>query len=179
MRCPARSSHLSNREVFRKAKLPDVAALIESDMHRLQANVEAMGYGQGGLISAIATGLQDYTVNLLARVRVDPSQSPQGRPDAHELDESLNECRFCGKTFSTHCLRRSHEASQTQDYRSAKQTAKAVAEKHGHRHLKDPMRIKLGFTRAEEFIHMLWSKFARQIFSHASKFWGVDLLTCE
>ena len=27
--------------------------------------------------------------------------------------------------------------------------------------LKDPMRIKLGFTRAEELIHILGSKFAR------------------
>ena len=35
-------------------------------------------------------------------------------------------------------------------------------------HLKDPMRISLGFTRAEEFIRILWSKFARQ-----------NLLACE
>ena len=109
LRCPAHLSHLSNREVLARAHLPDICAILEKEMSRLAHNVGRLAQQDSFLVS---DDLQKHMQYVCDSLRVGCLTAEQASLSCHHSagQETMFDCRYCGRFFATHCLRRSHES---------------------------------------------------------------------
>ena len=109
LRCPAHLSHVSNREVLDQARLPDICAIVEKEMIRLAHNVHQLAQQDSFLVTdCLHKHMQFVRTTLRAGcLTAEQTASSCTMPTG---PESVFECRYCGRFFATHRLRRSHES---------------------------------------------------------------------
>ena len=109
LRCPAHISHLSNREVLAKAHLPDICAILAKEMSRLAHNVSRLAQQDSFLVSDDLHKHMQYVRDSLYAGCLAVEQASQ-HSHIGVGQEHMFDCRYCGRFFATHCLRRSHES---------------------------------------------------------------------
>ena len=109
LRCPAHLSHISNREVLTQARLPDICAILEKEMLRLAHNVHQLAQQDSFLVTdCLHHHMQFVRTTLQAGCLTTEQTASPCTTSAGP--ESMFACRYCGRFFATHCLRRSHES---------------------------------------------------------------------
>ena len=109
LRRPAHLSHLSNREVLAKAHLPDICAILDKEMSRLAHNVSRLAQQDSFLVSDnLHKHMQFVRDSLHAGCLTTEPTSQSSYSGVGQ--EHMFDCRYCGRFFATHCLRRSHES---------------------------------------------------------------------
>ena len=109
LRCPAHLSHLSNREVLARANVPDICAVLEKEMSRLAHNVDSLAKQDSFLVNDdLQKHMQFVSDSLRAGCLTAEQASSSGQTTAGQ--ETMFDCRYCGRFFATHRLRRSHES---------------------------------------------------------------------
>ena len=109
LRCPAHISHVSNREVLARAKVPDICATLEKEMHRLAHNVHRLAQQESFMVSSQLQGHMNFVCNSLREGCLMADQASSSYHNSAD-SEAVFDCRYCGRFFATHRLRRSHES---------------------------------------------------------------------
>ena len=105
LRCPA---HLS-REVLARAKVPDICAILDKEMQRLALNVHKLAQQDSFMVSADLPGHMQFVRNSRCAGCLTVEQASSSCQNSAG-SEAVFDCRYCGRFFATHRLRRSHES---------------------------------------------------------------------